>query len=96
MDRRPPPGQNRSGPGDRPDNRVEGRDKPRWNDRHDRNRPSPPGERRGAAWRPGGSHQDPRDRFKVPRDVKRKRFVARTRRNEAFPKPPRKKKDGDE
>ena len=28
-------------------------------------------ERRGPDWRPGGEHKDPRDRFKVPRDVKR-------------------------
>jgi hypothetical protein len=25
-----------------------------------------------ANWRPGGAHKDPRDRFKVPRDVKRR------------------------
>src|SRR5215212_737086 len=37
------------------------------------------GERRGNAWRPGGEHKDPRDRFKVPRDVKRQRFAARAR-----------------
>src|SRR4029079_14450432 len=37
------------------------------------------GERRGRAWRPGGDHKDPRDRFKVPRDVKRARFKARRR-----------------
>lgn len=29
-------------------------------------------ERRGRAWRPGGAHTDPRARFKVPRDVKRR------------------------
>src|SRR5215510_12486014 len=34
-------------------------------------------ERRGRDWRPGGDHKDPRDRFKVPRDVKRARFKAR-------------------
>jgi hypothetical protein len=48
---------------------------------------------RGREWRPGGGHRDPRDRFKVPRDVRRKRFTARVRRNAAPPKPPRKKKD---
>jgi len=32
---------------------------------------------RGRDWRPGGQHKDPRDRFKVPRDVKRARFKAR-------------------
>jgi hypothetical protein len=31
-------------------------------------------DRRGRDWRPGGQHKDPRDRFKVPRDVKRARF----------------------
>ena len=29
---------------------------------------------RGREWRPGGAHRDPRDRFKVPRDEKRRRF----------------------
>ena len=33
----------------------------------------------GPDWRPGGQHQDPRDRFKVPRDVKRKRFAQKVR-----------------
>ena len=37
-------------------------------------------ERRGPDWRPGGEHKDPRDRFKVPRDVKRQQFAARARR----------------
>src|SRR5689334_798051 len=37
------------------------------------------GERRGNDWRPGGEHKDPRDKFKVPRDVKRQRFAARAR-----------------
>ncbi len=32
------------------------------------------GDRRGPAWRPGGSHEDPRARFKIPRDEKRRRF----------------------
>jgi hypothetical protein len=61
-------------------------------------------ERRGKDWRPGGAHRDPRDRFKVPRDVKRKRFAARVRRDagvrrspqERSDKKPDKKKDGDE
>src|SRR5215204_3440086 len=39
-------------------------------------------ERRGSAWRPGGAHEDPRDRFKIPRDVKRRRFSERMRRDE--------------
>src|SRR5687767_11705222 len=38
-------------------------------------------DRRGAEWRPGGEHKDPRDRFKVPRDVKRQRFASRARRD---------------
>jgi len=54
------------------------------------------GDRRGRDWRPGGAHRDPRDRFKVPRDVKRERFATRLRRNATSPKPPHKKKDGDE
>jgi hypothetical protein len=37
----------------------------------------PPQERRGPAWRPGGSHEDPRARFKIPRDEKRRRFRER-------------------
>jgi len=39
------------------------------------------GERRGRDWRPGGTHTDPRDRFKVPRDVKRARFKAKFQRD---------------
>ena len=38
-------------------------------------------DRRGPGWRPGGTHQDPRDRFKVPRDEKRRRFAERFRRD---------------
>jgi hypothetical protein len=58
----------------------------------------PEGERRGKSWRPGGQHRDPRDRWKVPRDVKRKRVAARLRRDRVSPRPPRtprppKKKD---
>jgi hypothetical protein len=49
--------------------------------------------RRERGWRPGGSHQDPRDRFKVPRDVKRARFVAKARRDRIHPRPPKKKDD---
>jgi hypothetical protein len=56
-------------------------------------------ERRGRDWRPGGSHADPRDRFKVPRDVKRKRFAQRLRRDANSPRPSNrnknKKKDED-
>lgn len=32
------------------------------------------GEKRPAAWRPGGDHKDPRARFKLSRDEKRARF----------------------
>jgi hypothetical protein len=39
------------------------------------------GERRGPEWRPGGTHRDPRDRFNVPRDEKRRRFAERLRRD---------------
>src|SRR3954471_14109289 len=35
----------------------------------------PGGDRRGREWRPGGEHKDPRDRFKIPRDEKRRRFA---------------------
>lgn len=58
-------------------------------------RAHPGGERRGKGWRPGGQHRDPRDRWKVPRDVKRKRFAQQLRRDRMSPRPP-KKKDGDE
>ena len=37
------------------------------------------GERRGADWRPGGEHRDPRARFDIPRAEKRRRFAARLR-----------------
>ena len=42
---------------------------------HSKSRPT--GDRRGPAWRPGGSHEDPRARFKIPRDEKRRRFRER-------------------
>lgn len=35
------------------------------------------GERRGPEWRPGGSHEDPRARFKRTRDEKRAQFKRR-------------------
>ena len=38
-------------------------------------------ESRGRDWRPGGEHKDPRDRFKVPRDEKRRRFAERMHRD---------------
>jgi 23S rRNA pseudouridine2605 synthase len=38
--------------------------------------------RRGQDWRPGGAHRDPRARFDIPRDEKRRRFAERMRRDE--------------
>jgi hypothetical protein len=38
-------------------------------------------EQRGPGWRPGGDHRDPRDRFKVPRDEKRRRFAEKLRQD---------------
>jgi len=35
---------------------------------------------RGAGWRPGGSHEDPRARYQLTRDQKRARFKSRLRR----------------
>ena len=32
--------------------------------------------RRGPDWRPGGAHKDPREQYKVPRDVKRARWAS--------------------
>jgi hypothetical protein len=34
-----------------------------------------PREQRPRDWRPGGTHKDPRDRFKITRDEKRRRFA---------------------
>src|SRR6476469_1165540 len=42
-------------------------------------------ERRSRDWRPGGEHKDPRDRFKVPRDEKRRRFAENLRRDRSAP-----------
>ena len=39
-------------------------------------------DRRGQDWRPGGEHRDPRARFDIPRDEKRRRFAERMRRDE--------------
>jgi len=36
---------------------------------------------RGREWRPGGAHRDPRERFKIPRDEKRRRFRDRLYRD---------------
>jgi hypothetical protein len=43
-------------------------------------------EPRSRDWRPGGAHKDPRDRFKVPRDEKRRRFAQKLRRKPAGPR----------
>ncbi len=32
---------------------------------------------RGKSWRPGGDHKDPREKYKVPRDVRRARMAQR-------------------
>jgi hypothetical protein len=37
-------------------------------------------ERRLPDWRPGGEHRDPRERFEISRDEKRRRFAAKARR----------------
>lgn len=42
-----------------------------------------PARKRGDDWRPGGEHRDPRARYEVPRDVKRRRFAQRLRRQDA-------------
>jgi hypothetical protein len=44
--------------------------------------------RRAADWRPGGVHRDPRERFKVPRDEKRRRFAAKLRHERGRPPTP--------
>jgi len=41
----------------------------------------PAEDRRSRDWRPGGEHKDPRDRFKVPRDEKRRRFAQKLHRD---------------
>ena len=58
-------------------------------------REGPRRDRRGADWRPGGAHKDPRDRFKVPRDVKRERFASRLRRDRREEAPQSGKPPGD-
>jgi hypothetical protein len=40
-----------------------------------------PKDRRGPDWRPGGTHEDPRKRFEIPRDEKRRRFRDRLYRD---------------
>ena len=73
-DRKPPFGDRKPPVGDR---------KPPFGDRKPASRPRPAG--RGRDWRPGGEHKDPRDRFKVPRDVKRARFKSNLRRDRFRP-----------
>lgn len=51
-----------------------------------RRRPRPPSERRTREWRPGGDHKDPRDRFNVTRDEKRRRFAQKLRRKPGGPR----------
>ncbi len=48
-------------------------------------------ERRKADWRPGGEHRDPRARYDIPRDEKRRRFAEKQRRESrgGFDGPPR-------
>jgi hypothetical protein len=52
-----------------------------------RRRPKPAAstDRRPHDWRPGGQHKDPRDRFKVTRDEKRRRFASKLRRDRSGP-----------
>jgi len=47
--------------------------------------------RQKAGWRPGGAHVDPRDKYKLPRDVKRKRWAdqAKDGRGPFMKTPPR-------
>ena len=47
-------------------------------------------EKRGREWRPGGAHRDPRERFQIPRDERRRRFRERLirDRSETPPQPP--------
>ena len=74
-DRKPPFGDRKPPFGDR---------KPPFGDRKPASRPRPAG--RGRDWRPGGEHKDPRERFKIPRDEKRRRFAEKLW---GEPKPPR-------
>jgi hypothetical protein len=58
---------------------------------NERGQRAPRPDHRGRDWRPGGEHKDPRDRFKVPRDVKRARFKQKLRRDRTHPRPFKKK-----
>ena len=98
-DQRPPrpPGapKPRSGEGGQNRDRPKTGDGPP-RDSGERKPPASGDERRGRDWRPGGEHKDPRDRFKVPRDVKRARFKSQARRDRTDPRPPYKKKKDEE
>jgi|SRR5690349_19255587 hypothetical protein len=59
-----------------------------------RRKPTASRPRRPGEWRPGGDHQDPRDRFKVPRDEKRRRFAQRLRQSSTAPRPDRNSRGG--
>jgi hypothetical protein len=48
-------------------------------------RRSGPRERRAREWRPGGAHRDPRERFEIPREEKRRRFRERVYRDRQEP-----------
>jgi 23S rRNA pseudouridine2605 synthase len=50
-----------------------------------RPRAQPAGDRRPRDWRPGGEHKDPRERFKISRDEKRRRFAENLFRDPALP-----------
>jgi hypothetical protein len=56
----------------RPPQRGGWKPKPPGEKPADGRKPAAAGGHRGRDWRPGGEHKDPRDRFKVPRDVKRR------------------------
>jgi hypothetical protein len=41
---------------------------------------------RKPGWRPGGEHRDPKERFNVPRDEKRRRFARKLQRDARAPR----------
>jgi len=61
-----------------------------------RPRAQPAGDRRPRDWRPGGEHNDPRDRFKISRDEKRRRFAENLFRDPASPKEGRERPPDDD
>lgn len=44
---------------------------------------------RDRRWRPGGAHRDPRERFKVPREVKKRRILEKLRDEGRIGRPPK-------